>query len=440
MHEVSNATEKEHYIEAIEEMASQKTPEWLATLREDAAKRFAERPLPHRKLEAWRFTNVNPIIRNPFQPIAESGVDQLASSDVHPLLYANDWIELVFVDGWYAPKLSRNAGPGGAAKTAGLHEAIAAEDDLVEAHLGHVLGDGGNVFSDLNTALAHDGALVHIPKNVELDRPIHLVFVSSKTATESVIHPRVLVIADANSEATIIESHVSLAGEPRYFSNPVTEIRLNDGARLTRIKVLDEGPQGYHLSTTQVRQDRDSRFDGFTFSMGGPIGRNELNIVFEGEGAECSLRGLTLTEGSRLVDNAISVEHHAAHCNSWIGYKSVLEDKSHSVFCGRVYVAPGAQLTDSNQLNQNLLLSDKATVNTKPQLEIYADDVKCTHGATVGPPPQELVFYFQTRGMSQAMARGILTYGFADEVVNETPLDPVRDRLDRRVFDKYSPK
>jgi len=391
-------------------------------------------------LEAWRFTNINPILRTPLAPMTDPGDTLPEASDLASFLYGGDWTELVFVDGWYAPSLSRNAGPGTTVKVASLRESLAAGDDWMAEHLGRYLQQSDSIFSALNTALFRDGAVIQIPKAHRVEQPIHIVFVTSSAATGKSIQPRVLVVADAQSESTVIESHVNLAGAEATLSCPVTEIALAPQARMTAIKVLEEGPQGYHLSSTQVRQERDSRYEAYTFNVGGAIGRNELRISLNGEGAECSLRGLTLTDNARLLDNALSVEHQAAHCKSWIGYKSVLADKSHSVFCGRVYVAPGAQQTDSNQLNQNLLLSDRATANTKPQLEIYADDVKCTHGATVGQPPQEQIFYFQTRGMDEAMARGILTYGFADEVITELPVEPVRKRLDRLVFDKYSPK
>jgi len=291
----------------------------------------------------------------------------------------------------------------------------------------------------LNTAFLLDGAFVHIAKAKVVASPIHLLFISTERIGDVAAYPRNLIIAEQHAEATFVESHVSLAGDKTYFNNVVTEISVGEGAKVHWYKILHEGENGYHLSSTRVHQERDSAFKSFSVYQSGRIARNDLGVVLDGEGADVSLNGLYMTDGDQLVDNAMSVDHAKPHCTSWIGYKGVLQDKSHGVFSGRVMVRRGAQKTDSNQLNQNMVLSDKATIDTKPLLEIFADDVKCTHGATVGRPPKELVFYFQTRGMSEAMALGMLTYGFADEVVNQIEVDPVRARLEKFVYNKYSP-
>lgn len=442
MAEVKNANEKEHFLSGYEQVQAADSPAWVKDIRDAGLKRFGEIQLPHRKMEAWRFTNVNPILRTQFRSLVEPGTGRLKAEDVASFLYDEDaWTQLVFVDGFFAPELSRTSDTASSGVRAGsLLEALGSEQELLQQHLGQYVNGTGNAFNALNDAFLMDGAFVHIAKNAVAEKPVHLVYVSTGHGEATARHPRNLILADELSESTIIESYVSLAGEDTYLNNVVAEVSLAAGAQMQRIKVLHESPNGYHLSSTKVRQARDSNFRSYSLSLGGNIGRNELSTVLEGENAEVSFHGLYLADGSQLVDNFTSIEHKAPHCNSWIGYKGVLGGKGHAVFTGKIYVHRQAQKTDSNQLNNNLLLSDKATVDTKPQLEIFADDVKCTHGATVGQPPAEEIYYFQTRGIDKDMAKGILTYGFADEVVARLPLEAVRKRLDRFVFDKYGPK
>lgn len=427
---------KEHFIADLERMRAG-APDWIAVRRKAALGRFLATSLPHRKMEDWRFTNVNPIIRTPFHSVTER-VDRFPEpSDVEPFRYSDaSWAELVFVDGFFAAGLSRV--PKGL-MAGSLAEAVASGSALAEAHIDAYLNSASNAYSALNSAFLLDGACVHVPKNTELETPIHLVFVTTGHDSELATHPRNLVVVDHGSKASIVESYVSLGDGSPYLTNAVTEIVVGEGSQVSHYKLLQERANSFHLATTQVKQERDSRYRSFSMCLGGAIGRNELSVTLDGEGADCSLNGLYMTDGDQLIDNKTSIDHAKPHCTSWIGYKGVLADRSHAVFSGKIMVRRGAQKTDSNQLNRNLLLSDKATVDTKPLLEIFADDVKCTHGATVGQPPKELVYYFRTRGMSEAMALGMLTYGFADEVVNQIELDPVRERLERFVFDKYSP-
>lgn len=269
--------------------------------------------------------------------------------------------------------------------------------------------------------------------------PIHFVFVSTGSTENAAAHLRNLFVLEASSEAKVVVSHVGLGGA-RYLSNVVEEIVLGDNAQLGYHKLVEEGARGAHLATTEVHHGRDSRFQSFTFSLTGAVVRNQLCTELAGDNAECALHGLYLNDNKRLVDNCLLITHSQPNCRSRIAYKGVLDGQSSTVFTGKVYVHPVAQKTDSDQLSQNLLLSDTATVDTKPQLEIFADDVKCTHGATVGSPPEEVIFYFRSRGIDEATARGMLTYGFADAIVSEVGLEPLRERLDRYVYEKYSPK
>lgn len=428
--------DKTHYLADLG-LVKPSSAEWINALRKDASARFESMDFPHKRMEEWRFTNVTPIVRTRFQSSLEPAVHGLTAADVAGFTYGEPaWSELVFVDGFYAPALS-HVQPG--VRAGSLFAALARDGESVRPHLNRYLNGSKSAFAALNTAFLLDGAYVSIGKEQTVEAPIHLLFITTGANAETASHPRNLIVLERHSAATIVESHASLAGEATYLTNAVTEIAVDEGAKLEWIKLLNESANGYHLATTRVHQDRDSSFRSFAIVQGGKIARNEIGVQLDGEGASASLNGLYMTSGEQLVDNATSIDHARPHCTSWIGYKGVLDDKSHAVFSGKIMVRRSAQKTDSNQLNQNMVLSDKATIDTKPLLEIFADDVKCTHGATVGRPPKELVFYFQTRGMSEAMALGMLTYGFADEVVNQIEVEPVRARLEKFVYNKYSP-
>lgn len=410
-------------------------PEWARAIRAKGVLRFAELEFPHRKMEEWRFTNIAPIVRTPFQSLTGPHT-RVSAESIERFRYEGEWAELVFIDGYFAAEISRI--PAGVV-AGGLSDAMTKHSALVESYLGHYLNGTSSAFHALNAAFLADGAFVHIPKDTSVDAPIHLLFVNTQRQGDTASNPRNLIVLDAGAKAVIVESHVFVGNGSRYLTNAVSEVSVGENAHLHLYKLINESDEAYHLATTKVRIDRGGDFQSHAISQSGKIIRNEIGVLLDGEGAHCSLNGLYMTSGDQLVDNPTAIEHAKPHCTSWIGYKGVLDDKSHAVFSGKVYVQRAAQKTDSNQLNQNMLLSDKATIDTKPLLEIFADDVKCTHGATVGRPPEELVFYFRTRGMSEAMALGMLTYGFADEVVNQIEIGPVRKRLEQFVFNKYSP-
>lgn len=440
MADVAIAPEKARYLSDLAEVGRRPAPEVVRAVRAEGLHQFGEFEFPHRRMEAWRFTNVNPIVRARFATLIEPAPHGLHRGDLAPYTYPDQrWTELVFVDGYCALELSTglDAEPG---VTVANLAAWDGDTPVWAAHLGRRVNGAASVFTALNAGFLLDGALIHVARGARPTRPIHLVHVSTGRSRDAAVHPRNLVVVEENASLTLVETYAALPPDAARFTNAVSEVVLGDSAELCRLKLLHEGPEAFHLATTTVSQGRASRFRSFAFTLGGAIGRDELAVRLEGEGSDCSLNGLHLTDDGQLVDNAASIEHVAARCRSWIGYKGVLDGKSQAVFTGRIHVHRHAQQTDSQQLNQNLLLSDKATVNTKPQLEIYADDVKCTHGATVGQPPDEQIFYFRTRGMSEAMARCMLTYGFADEVVSELEVEPVRARLDAFVFDKYRPR
>lgn len=424
--------DKSRFLEGVERFR-ETGPAWARAIRAKSATRFAELELPHRKMEDWRFTNIAPILRTPFKlAVGEPIVDSTALA---PFRYEGGVAELVFIDGQYSQQFSRTAE---GVTALGLAEALTSHEVLIEPHLGRYLNGAANAFAALNTAFLADGAFVHVAKETVLAGPIYVLYVNTKREN-TVIYPRNLVVLESGAKVDIVESHVALDGGSRYLTNAITEIAVGENAALHLYKLIHESDEAHHLATTKVRVDRGGSFKSHAINQSGKIIRNEIGVLLDGEGAHTSLYGLYMTSSDQLVDNPTAIEHAKPHCTSWIGYKGVLDDKSHAVFSGKVYVHRIAQKTDSNQLNQNMVLSDKATIDTKPLLEIFADDVKCTHGATVGRPPEELVFYFRTRGMSEAMALGMLTYGFADEVVNQIEVDPVRTRLEQFVFNKYSP-
>ncbi|MFP4502393.1 MAG: Fe-S cluster assembly protein SufD [Candidatus Hydrogenedentota bacterium] len=433
--------DKQHYLGDIARLEGPGVPEVVRDVRTTGAAMFRKTPFPHTKMEEWRQTNIAKIVNTRFETLVVPTGHGLERGDIAPFSYgAPDWIELVFVDGYYAQDLSCLEGLPDGAYAGSLWDALVSDNPAATQHLNKHLGDR-NAFTHLNNAFLQDGAFVYIPKNTKVDRPIHLVFLTSAQRAENTAsNPRHLIVADTGSQAAIVESYVSTAGATAYFNNVVVETALMPNASINRYKIVREGENGYHLATAEVHQDRDSRYTSFAFSLEGQIVRNQLCINLDGEAAACNLHGLVTNDQDRLVDNMVHVTHAKPHCNSRIAYKGILDGTSKGVFLGKVHVLPDAQQTDSDQLSQYMLLNEKATIDTKPQLEIYADDVKCTHGATVGAPPEQVIFYFRSRGIDEATARGMLTYGFADEIVGEVDLEPLRDALDAYVFDKYSPK
>ena len=320
-----------------------------------------------------------------------------------------------------------------------LAGAIQAGHPVVQEHLNQHAQER-NAYAVLNTAFLKDGACVHVPKNCALEHPIHCVFLSTAHEADQVAYIRNLFVLETGSEASIITSYHGLSDTQAYLQNVVEEIAVGDNAHLKRYKVVQEGTEGNHLASTEIHQSRDSSLKSYNITKAGKIVRNELCVNLTGKGAECAINGLYLNDEDRSIDNALRINHLQPHCSSRIGYKGILEGSSKTNFTGMVYVDPIAQQTDSDQLSQNLVLGDKATINSKPQLEIFADDVKCTHGTTIGPPPEEIIFYFVSRGISESTARGMLTFGFADEKVQELTIRPLADRLETYLTQRYAPR
>ena len=409
-------------------------PRWLRKLRANAEARFAEMRFPTTHDEDWKYTSVASILRVPFRSLPRP-LQAPRARDLQALVpFSLGGPCLVFVNGVYSPDLS--VGLEGVKSDATVTSlALALDSSVVEGHLGRHAGPERNAFVSLNTAFLRDGALVHVPRGKVAGDPIHIVFLAAPEDELSAYHPRILIVADEGARATILESHVSLPGA-RHFTNTVTELMVGDGAAVRHCRVQCESEEAFHVATMQVRLGRASSFSSFSLSTGGALARDDLSVALAGEGAECALDGLYLAGGTQHVDNHTAIDHAAPHGTSRQLYKGVLEGRARAVFNGKVIVRPGAQKTDAQQTNRNLLLSNEATVDTKPQLEIFADDVKCTHGAAIGQLDEDAVFYLKSRGVGEEQARAILTQGFAIEVIGRAAAAPVRAPLEELVLAK----
>jgi Fe-S cluster assembly protein SufD len=408
---------------------------WLAALRQAGRASFAEQGFPTLQHEDWRFTNLAALEKLSVQPagqvVANGAESRLLDAAAFVKLPGN---RLVFVNGFFSAKLSSVKSLPGGARVENLSAALAKDSALVEKHLGKYLPTANNSFAALNQAFFTDGAFIFIPQGVEIAEPIQLIYISSAKSGET-IQPRNLVIAEANSKATIVESYLT-TGSTAYFTNAVTEIVAGDNSAIEYLKLQDEAAEAFHIATIAGEFGRASNVKVHSFALGAKLSRNNIRTKLVGEGLECILNGLYLTKNEQLADHHMIVEHAQPHCASHEYFNGILDDKSKGVFHGRIYVHPIAQKTDAKQTNKNLLLSDDATADTKPQLEIYADDVKCTHGATIGQLNDESIFYLRARGIPVATARRMLIHAFAGEIVERIRCVPVREELDKIVWDR----
>jgi len=411
-------------------------PAWLFPLRKAGISSFAEQGFPTLKDEDWRFTNVAPIAALPFKPMANGAPDKAAKEILPTALFSKlGGTRLVFVNGHFATDLSSMGKLPNGVKVSSLAAALANDGTLVEKHLGRYASAQGNAFAALNQAFFSDGAFIYVPGGVTVEEPIQLIFISSAKQTGDTIHPRNLIIAEANSKLTVLESYLSL-GNAAYFTNAVTELVAGDNAHVEHVKYQDEAADAYHIATIHGQFGRTSHVNVHSFAIGAKLSRNNIRAKLAGEGLECILNGLYVTKDEQLADHHMIVEHAQPHCASHEYFNGILDDKSKGVFHGRILVRQIAQKTDAKQTNKNLLLSDDATADTKPQLEIYADDVKCTHGATVGQLNDESIFYLRSRGISNETARRMLIHAFAGEIIERIQCEGAREELDKLVWDR----
>ena len=411
-------------------------PKWAARLREQGLARFRELGYPTTKNEDWHFTSAAPIAEAEF-PVLLENPGTVRAEDLLPFTFGHaEWPTLVFVNGRFAPALSNRAVLPGLTLLP-FADAFESHDDVLERHLGRITSMDGQTFTALNTAFLGDGALVVIGKEMEIEQPVHLLFVTDATAARTTMQPRVLVVAERHSKATVLESYVSL-GEAPYLTNVVTEAEVSDGATLHHYRIQRESPRAFHVGTVEARQGRDSHLVQFSFATGGLLSRQNIYTDLEGEGCGATLNGLYMLAGEQHCDHQTRIEHAQPNCYSREVYKGILDDASHGVFNGKVYVHAIAQKTDGKQTNNTLLLSERAHIDTKPQLEIFADDVKCTHGATVGRIDQTALFYMKSRGVGADMARKLLTYAFAADVLETIECEPVKEGLEAQTLERFA--
>jgi Fe-S cluster assembly protein SufD len=405
------------------------SPSWLEKLRIGAMARFEEVGFPAPKSEGWRHTNIRPIVGTEWE-LADAGTMTGAAELVEKFSFGDEAVaELVFVNGHYHGELSRLGKLPRGARVGSLAEAIAKEGDVVQRHLTKYASVEANPFVALNTGLIADGAYVHLPAGATIEQPIHILLVSTGGAKPAASHPRVLVIAEDNVHATVVESYVGSDGET-YFTNSVTEIVCGADSHVDHCRLQQESTSAYHVSTMQVELAKSATFVSHACTIGGRITRNDLNCVMNGEHAYATLNGLVMIGGEQHCDNHTLLRHEKPNCPSHELYKHVLDGKATAVFKGQIFVQKDAQKTDSKQTSKSLLLSDDAYMNSQPALEIYADDVKCTHGSTTGPVDEDMVFYLRTRGVGLEAARHLLTYAFAADVTRRIKVEPVRRRIE----------
>ena len=405
------------------------SPAWLESIRKLALARFNEVGFPSTKLEEWRYTNVAPIAKTCFQP---GGLNESAAEPVvrQYTFGRQAAAELVFVNGQFSQRLSSLGKLPRGVTVQSLGDAVRDDASRLEPHLARHARFQDNPFAALNTGFVRDGAFIHFAAGVVLRQPIHLLFISSPTmGSPTVSHPRVLLVADANAEAAVVESYAG-AGDGVYLTNAVTEIVAGDNARIDYNKLQQESHGAYHVSTTEATLGRGADLINHAATIGGRLTRNDLNVTLDGEGAHATLNGLAILDGEQHCDNHTLLRHEKAHCPSHELYKYVLGGKSVGVFKGKIFVQKDAQKTDSKQTSKSLLLSDEATMNSMPALEIYADDVKCTHGSTTGPVDEDQVFYLRSRGVGLDAARHLLTYAFAADITRRIRVEPVRRRIE----------
>jgi Fe-S cluster assembly protein SufD len=428
-HEAFQALQKSRGVESS----------WLDRLRENAMERFAELGFPSVKEEEWKYTNVAAIARTNFQPASPAAGATQLDAELKQLASVPEArsSQLVFVDGILRNDLSSLGALPEQVVAIDLDQALADErySEIVRAHLARQADYVVNGFTALNTAFINRGAFICIPKGITVEAPIHLLFVAQSENTAN--FPRVLIVAEENSSATIVENYVSVE-EARYLTSPVVEVVLAEGARLEHYKVQRESVEAFHVATTAVGLGRNSSYDTTTITFGAKLSRHDIVVTMDHEGAECWVDGLYLVTGDQHADTHSVIDHRQPNCTSHQLYKGILDGKSRAVFNGKVFVRHNAQKTDAMQTNKNLLLSNEARVDTKPQLEILADDVKCAHGAAVGQIDEEELFYLETRGLHPDLGRNLLTYGFAEEVIAKIKLDSIRNELDEAVLHRLN--
>ncbi|MBZ4374348.1 Fe-S cluster assembly protein SufD [Corallococcus sp. AS-1-6] len=423
-----------HYVEVARAFqARAAAPAWLQALREEGLSQFQARGLPTSRDEEWKYTPVATLSSHPFQPARDVPAGEDVVRAVARLSLPGP--RLVFVDGSFVPALSVLTGLPRGVVLKPLSQALREDGALLQETLGRFSRPSAHAFTSLNAALLEEGALLTLAPRALSEVPVQLLFLARGGDGPVLASPRVVVVAGEGSEATLVETYAGL-GSGATFTNAVTEVSLGDNASLRHFKLQAEGDTALHLGGLYSRQGRDSRFQSHAFSFGGALARNEVHAAFAGEGGECVLNGLFVGRGTQHLDNRTDLDHAVPHCSSRELYKGVLDDRARGTFHGRIRVREDAQKTDASQQSRNLLLSEGAQVDARPQLEIEADDVKCAHGTAVGRLDDNALFYLRSRGIPKVEAERMLTRAFASELVRAVPEGPVRARVEALLAEK----
>jgi Fe-S cluster assembly protein SufD len=427
------------YASAFGEIATQRSaePVWLREFRDRSFARFQEVGFPSVDEEEWKYTNVAGIAKGDFAPAMRVNGSALTHDHLRAFSYAEAPARLVFVNGLFRCDLSSpDQLPEG---VTAIDLVEAAQDSRFATVIGGLFerrAESANGFVALNNVLFAGGLFLRIPRNAHVETPIHLLFVTESASGEKpAVSPRVLIHAEANSAATIIESYAS-SSDGAYLTNGVIDFQLDDSAQIQHYKVQRESANAFHVANTSADLGPKAKYQTTSINLGGALSRHDIDVRMDHEGAECAVDGLYMVEGSQHHDTHSVIDHRQPHCTSRQLYKGILDGKSRAVFNGKVFVRHGAQQTDAQQTNKNLLLSKEAQIDTKPQLEIYADDVKCTHGAAVGQLDEDELFYLESRGINPSLARNMLTYGFAEEVIERIKINSIKRELDEAVLNR----
>jgi Fe-S cluster assembly protein SufD len=423
-----------HWQAAFAARTAGDEPAWLTPMRRTAMASFSALGFPTPALEDWHYTSLSSIAAVPFTVGASPSGTTVA--DLTPFVINAEWPTVVLLNGVFSPSLSSLDSLPEPVTVQPLAQAWAAQPALLQKYLGKV-SIGEHAMTALNTGLMQDGVFVHLPRNTVVSAPIHILHVADASAAGAATFPRTLIVADPRSRATVVESFVGLA-DVAYFTNHVAEVALADGATVHHFKIQRESDLATHVSTAEVHQERDSHYVNFSMAMGARLSRTNVYTVLDGPNCGATLNGLYLGRGTQHTDHQTRIEHAQPNCFSRELYKGVLDDASHAVFNGKVYVHPIAQKTDGKQSNHTLLLSPDAKIDTKPQLEIFADDVKCTHGATVGRMDEAGLFYMKSRGVPAEVARKLLTYAFAADVLETIEIDAIKHALEQLTLERYA--
>ena len=413
-------------------------PEPLRALRREGADAFARLGFPTMRNEDWHYTSVAAIAEAQFVAATDRPRSALADPSVlRPFTFGGQWPLLVIHNGRFAPELSSVRALPDGVRVMELARAVQDEPELLQRHLGQAVPADRDGFSALNAAFAGEGTLIHVAKEMVSDVPVHLLHIVDENGAGLMAHPRHVIIVERHAKATVLESFIGLADVP-YFTNTVTEVYVEDGATLNHSRIQRESASAFHVGTIEARQGRDSHFIQFSFQTGAHLSRSNVYTVLNGDGCGTTLNGVYILDGQQHGDHQTRVEHVAPNCFSREMYKGLLDGASHGVFNGKVYVHPEAQKTDGKQTNNTLLLSERARIDTKPQLEIFADDVKCTHGATVGRIDQMALFYLKSRGIGDVLSKQLMMYAFVADVLETIENEPIRIELERMMLERFT--